>query len=117
MSEDLWGIPMENKGGKNPEPTLAERTMSHVPPPPSDVTVRTLASDLQSLKETGGNRPKPKSITLTLSAKDEDARQEAAAKKSSNQISPKSSRLKMLIVSAIGLLILIGLGIYALWRK
>lgn len=52
-------MPDDNQGWQNPRPAPP----SPPPPPPPEITVRTMKSDLESLKETGGLTPAPKPFT------------------------------------------------------
>ena len=53
--------------------SLANRTLPKVPPPPSDILLRTMASDLKSMRETGGGHPKPMTISVNIPANFETA--------------------------------------------
>jgi hypothetical protein len=39
-----------------------EKTGSKIPPPPSDILIRTMQSDIASMAQTGGNLPRPEII-------------------------------------------------------
>lgn len=47
-----------------PTNNSADGVVSHVPPPPSEVTARTLTSDIASIAESGGGSPKPRPVKV-----------------------------------------------------
>lgn len=61
-----WQTAASGIGGQADKASLASRTTAKIPPPPSDIAIRTLASDLKSMHETGGSHPKPNTISINI---------------------------------------------------
>lgn len=50
---------IEDNNNQNPNPQYDGERPSQTPPPPKDSTIRTMPSDVGSMKETGGGEPRP----------------------------------------------------------
>ncbi len=69
---------MDNPSGTD----LSASTLTGAPPPPQEVKVRTMASDLASMTASGGGMPRFENVKIT-SVQDAAAHQGAGAKKTS----------------------------------
>lgn len=91
------------------ELTMAEKAAPKVPPPPMDIALRTMESDMKSILETGGSHPK--AISISLDSKD------PASPPKPPTISAKSrNNLITILIVSVTVLILIGLGFF-FWKQ
>ncbi|MBI5220846.1 MAG: hypothetical protein HY978_03365 [Candidatus Liptonbacteria bacterium] len=104
---ELWGIPTSN--APEDQQTLAQKTTAHIPPPPSEVTVRTMASDLHSMAQTGGNRPRPKSVAFQTAAVPQTGASLVTRPDHPN-------RLLGLVLAVLGAIVVVALAVFFLLR-
>jgi hypothetical protein len=82
---------------------LAAETLTGAPPPPQEVKVRTMASDLASMTASGGGLPQFQNVKIAgVSAVPQDS--QGAARKTS---------LAVAVLSIVGVLIVIAAGYFA----
>ncbi len=97
-------------------PNFSARTSSAVPPPPApDIGIRTMASDLSSLKSTGGLEAKPATFQPADFANTPVFRPSKATPASGAAVATEPahrSRLSMIIAVSIAFIIVAGLVIY-----
>ncbi len=97
-------------------PNFSARTSSAVPPPPApDIGIRTMASDLSSLKATGGLEAKPATFQPADFANTQVFHPSKAASASGSAAATTQShrsRLSMIIAVSIAFIIVAGLVIY-----
>lgn len=76
-----------------------EQKVSHIPPPPTDITIRTMASDLESMARSGGNQPQAMQVTMTQSE------------------APSSSNMILYMAAGVLTVAVIGVVIFILTRR
>lgn len=108
-------VKMELQGGRNlekamgnPSGAAAGFSIPNVPPPPPEVKIRTLRSDLESMAQSGGSSPQFRSVAVPGVS----AASEAAGEKKTKDI-----LTAVLAVIAVGLVAAVGFLVYQLFFR
>lgn len=103
-------------------PNFSTRTSSAVPPPPApDIGIRTMASDLSSLKSTGGLEAKPTTFQpadFAAGAVFNPSKSASAPGAATTAALPvHRSRLPLIVAVSAALVVIVGLAAYFTWQS
>jgi len=83
-------------------------SVASAPPPPSEVKVRTMRSDLESITKSGGGLPHFENIKVASLSMDRGSASEVAAAKSKN-----SAVIILIVIAALVVLVALGYFVYS----